>query len=124
MSTAALAEREGERLHARVQKLDRECMVVHPAALTYQLIKALIGDRTAAVGYYVRAMVLTGRRTIDAYAKPYGFAIFVRTQHQMQIPRMEAIPDAARPLPEGGVFLIDFPGAGQAPLIECRRGRR
>ena len=51
-----LAEREGERLHVRVQEFDREGMVDHRAALAYQLIKPLIGDRTAAVGRYVRAM--------------------------------------------------------------------
>ena len=60
-----LAEREGERLHTGIEKLDFELAIGDRSRLSNQLIQAVLGDSTFALVVDVASMVRTRRPSID-----------------------------------------------------------
>lgn len=65
-----LAESKGIRLHARVQKFDRERVIRDLAELPHELVKTLAGNGAGAVGSDVRAMRIAGRRALSGRQAP------------------------------------------------------
>src|SRR6266404_2316359 len=66
---AASAEREHKSLHARVEELDLEVMVLDGARLPDQLIQALLRRRSLALGVRVAAVGGPRRMSVDQDAK-------------------------------------------------------
>src|SRR5262245_14814961 len=89
-----LAEREGESLHAGIEKFDLESPVFHRSFLPDELIQAMFLHRTGAVHIGIAAVVVTGRRAIELHFEANGLVILC-AENEMQIARMKAECDFA-----------------------------
>ena len=112
------AERESERFHARIEKLDFESPVSDGTGLPDQLIQPLLGDGAVALLVDIEAVSRAGRLRLDHDAKAHRRARRCRSHHEMNIARVETIRDASVRLVQRGVSALHRPVAGQRPLIE------
>src|SRR6185437_10885739 len=115
-SMIALAEREGEGLHAGIEEFDLEGAVLDGSLLPDQLIQPMEGDGAHALGIGVGAVIGARGGAVNGDLEANGLAIR-RTQHQMKIAGVEAVNDGAVRLFEHRHLRAHFPSAGQAPLI-------
>src|SRR6266478_9692946 len=118
------AEGECVCLNPRIEKVNLEGVIGDLAALAYQLIQPLPGHQALPFRIDVRAVTIARHCAVDGDAKPHRLAVQARPKHQVQIPRMEPIHDAAARLVQHRVFFSDRPISRQRPLVETgRRGR-
>src|SRR5207249_1935989 len=66
------AERERERLHARIEKLDRDLSIGDGLRLSDQLIQPLFRNRAVALVVNVKSVSRARRLPIDQHAKSHG----------------------------------------------------
>ena len=102
---------EGERigLNARGEKADFERAVGDWSALPHKLVEPLLGDHAASLGIGIRAVAVTGWRTIDRDLEWDRSATRSRSEHQMQIARVKPIDDGTVFRVEVGVLATDRP---------------
>src|ERR1700704_1048894 len=88
-----LAERERERFHAGIEKLDLELTLVDRSRLPNQLIQALLGH--PAITFIVDVSA-TGRAhwlAIDEHAETYGTSAGRWSQDEVEIARVKSVRD-------------------------------
>src|ERR1700733_9122359 len=115
-----LSERKRVRLHAIVQKLDRESLIVHVIGLTDQLVQALLSNDTDAFRIDIDTVVRSRSGAIEGHTKANRFAIGAWSQDEVQITGMELEHYCSRCAHEHGLVLANQPGPSQAPMIECK----
>src|SRR5258708_30682682 len=103
------AEGECVCLNTRIEKANLEGVIGDVAGLAYQLIQPLPGHDALPFRIDVRAVAIARRCAVDGDAKPHRLAVGARPKHQVQIPRMEPVHDAAARLVQHGIFLSDRP---------------
>src|SRR4051812_18229235 len=69
--TLVSTEREGERFHPGIEKLDLELSVGDRSRLSNQLIQALLGDRAVTLLVDIAAMACARRSSVDEHSKGY-----------------------------------------------------
>src|SRR5258708_31108237 len=108
-SAPVSAEGECVCLDTRVEKVNLEGVIGDLTALAYQLIQPLPGHNALPLRIDVRAVTIARRHAVDGYAKPHRLAVEARPKHQVQIPRMQPIHDAAARLVQRRGFFSDRP---------------
>src|ERR1700712_5092834 len=77
------AEREGKRLHARIEKLDLEPPIDNRLRLPDQLIHPLFGHRAVALGVDVGSVGRARRLSIEVEAEWHRRSSRRRSHHEM-----------------------------------------
>src|SRR5258708_15600805 len=103
------AEGECVCLNTRIEKVNLEGVIGDLAALAYQLIQPFPGHEALPLRIDVRGVAFARRRTVDRYAKPHRLAVPAWPKHQVQIPRMAPVLEAAARLVYPGVFFSEPP---------------
>ena len=108
------AERERKRLHARIEKRDRELPIGDGLRLPDQLIAPLFRNRAMALVVYINSVRSAGRLSIDAHAKSHGSAPRCRPHDEMQIAGVKTVRDAPMGLVQHNGLVLDRP-------LPCKR---
>jgi hypothetical protein len=85
------AEREGERLHAGVQKLNLELSFRDRSRLSNQLIQPLLGDRAVSLLVEIGPMSCAPRLSVDEHSKRYSPSPRDRSDNEVEIPFVERL---------------------------------
>jgi len=75
-----------------------------------ELIEPLAGDDTLTVGVDIHTVAVSRRVAVDRDLEPGGLTAS-GAEHQVQVPRMEPVDDAAVSAIERGAFLANRPVA-------------
>ena len=117
------AERERERLHARIEELDLEQPVSDGVRLPDQLIQPLPGNRAVALVVDVGSMSSARRLSIDEDAKSDGRSSRRRCHDEMKIAGVKTVRDPPVPLVQRDGVSLHRPVAGKGPIIELQPRR-
>src|SRR5215210_6470608 len=90
-----LAERKGESLHPRAEKLDLELPIGDGSRLSDQQIKPLFSEHAVALLVNIDPVSKAGRLTVDQHAKRHGRPRGGRSHDEVKIASMETKSDAA-----------------------------
>src|SRR5437588_9770754 len=88
-----LAERERERLHARIEKLDLELAISNVPRLADQLIQPLLDNRAVALVVNITSVSSARSLSIDEHAKAHGRSSRCRSHDEMEIAGVKAVRD-------------------------------
>src|SRR5262245_21365725 len=116
-SSDASTERERERLHASIEKLDLELPIDDRLRLTDELIQTWFDHRADAAFVDCQTVSWTGRLPVNRHAETNGASLPWRTHDEMKISRVKAIDDPAAGTAHDGRLASHRPFAGQRPLI-------
>src|ERR1700722_4565202 len=78
-----------KRLHSRIKKLNLKSSVFDCSLLPDQLIETVLLHRAIPIRIRVHPVIFTRRRSIDLHPEANRFPALCRSQHQVQITRME-----------------------------------
>src|SRR5262245_16749389 len=97
------AEREDERLEARIEKLDLERPIGDGFRLSDQLIQPRLGDGSGSLGVRVGSVRCGRRLPVDPYAKAHGRSSLAWAHGEIHVSRVKAIndPSSDRVQPDG-----------------------
>src|SRR5690348_1456580 len=105
------AEGEGVGPHTGIEEGDLEQAFAAAVGLAHELIQALAGDGTVAIGVGIHAVVGAGRLAVDGDAVADRLAVRRRAEHQVQVAAAEAIDDGAAGLLQLRVLVVHAPAA-------------
>ena len=96
------AERESERFHAGIEKLDLELSIDDRSRLSNQLIQPLLRDRAITSLVYVTSMAYARRLSVDEDSKGCGSSASGWSHDEVEIARVEPVSGTAAKAAAGG----------------------
>src|SRR5580658_9070435 len=115
-SASTKSKREG--LRAGIEELDLKSAVLDRILLADELVEAVVDNLPVAFGVGIHPVIRSGRLAVNQHAESNRLSVGSRPQHQVHIPRMEAVNDFAPRGIETRHLLMIGPIAGESPLIE------
>src|SRR6476469_3454196 len=84
----------------------------------------MAGNCPIALFVGIDPVILARRLSIESHSIAHGFSIGPEAEDEMQIARVESKPDAPTAGDIGGCFALNYPAAGERPLVQRKlRGR-
>ena len=84
-----------------------------------ELVEPLAVDRAVAGFIGIHSMIVAGSASVHRHAEADRLAVRGRAEHQMQVPRLEAVKNPPAGLIERSLFGTHGPFARQAPSVAC-----
>ena len=117
------AERERERFHAGIEKLDLELPLGDRSRLSNQLIQALLGDRAVAFVVDISSWAAPGGRPSMNTRKRTAPPARGWPHDEVEIARMKPERDPPAGSVQHGSLCLHRPFTGKRPLIEAQARR-
>src|SRR5580698_6999798 len=92
-SASTKSKREG--LRAGIQELDLKGAVLNRILLADELVEAVVDNLPVTLRVGIHSMILSRRLAVNQHAESNRLSVGSRPQHQVHIPRVEAVNDFA-----------------------------